>query len=79
MDSATAGVLDAVDELRLQMFGVVSDVVRIPSGSVGVGENDAQAFMADALASRGFDLDCWRIDLEELRVDPDAARAGRQR
>ena len=71
MSDQVADVLDAVDGLQASMMHLVGDVVRIPSVSGTDAENDAQAFIAGVLARAGFDVDHWRIDLDDIRADPD--------
>ena len=71
MPGALADVLDAVDGLTTDMVRLIGEVVRIPSVSGTDAENDAQAFLAGVLRRAGWDVDHWRIDLDELVGHPD--------
>jgi acetylornithine deacetylase len=66
-----ADVLDAVDGLTTDMMRLIGDVVRIPSVGGTDAENDGQAFLAGVLERSGWDVDHWRIDLDELVRHPD--------
>ena len=66
-----ADVLDAVDELTVDMMQLIGDVVRIPSVSGTEAENEAQGFLAGVLQRSGWEVDHWRIDLDELVRHPD--------
>jgi len=71
MSDHVAAVLDVVDGLQPQMMRLVADVVRIPSISGTDAENDAQAFTAGVFERAGLDVDHWRIDLDDIRSDPE--------
>ena len=71
MSEQVAAVLDAIGDLQPKMLGLLDDLVRMPSISGTDAENDAQAFVAEVLGRSGFDVDHWRIDLDELRDDPE--------
>jgi acetylornithine deacetylase len=71
MPGGLADVLDAVDELTTDMMQLIGDVVRIPSVSGTDAENEAQGFLAGVLQRSGWDVDHWRIDLDELVRHPD--------
>jgi acetylornithine deacetylase len=71
VDDPRNDVLDAVESLSDEMMRVLEATVRIPSVSGTDAENDAQAFFAGVLGEAGFDVDHWRIDLDELTADPD--------
>lgn len=71
MTQPVAKVLDAVDELSAEMVQLIGETVRVPSVSGTDAENEAQAFFAGVLGRAGFDVDHWRIDLDEITADPD--------
>jgi acetylornithine deacetylase len=71
MRDVLADVLDAVDELTTDMMQLIGDLVRIPSVSGTDAENEAQGFLAGVLQRSGWEVDHWRIDLDELVRHPD--------
>jgi acetylornithine deacetylase len=68
---ARATVLDQLDALAGDLIATTADLVQRASVSGTDGENDAQAHMATTMAAGGLDVDHWRIDLDELRRDPE--------
>ena len=64
-------VLAAVDELAPALVEDVAALVRIPSVGGTEAENDAQTAMSERFAAGGLEVDHWRIDLDELRADPE--------
>lgn len=69
--AAVSKVLDAVDALVPEMMAVTTELLRIPSVSGTDAENDAQSALAGRFDSIGFDVDHWRIDLDDLTARPD--------
>jgi len=64
-------VLDAVEQSTAGMLLEVADLVRVPSVSGTDAENEAQALLAARLDRTGYDVDHWRLDLDDLRAQPD--------
>ncbi len=64
----TERLLDAVDAAFDEEIRFLSDLTRIPS--LRGEEATAQDFMARAYASRGLDVDRWKIDVERIRHLP---------
>ncbi|MEM9042417.1 MAG: ArgE/DapE family deacylase [Actinomycetota bacterium] len=71
MTDRSAAVLDVVDSMRDDVIGATGDLVRIPSVGGTDAECDVQQHVADVLAGDGYDVDHWRLDLDELTNDPD--------
>ncbi|WP_229679909.1 ArgE/DapE family deacylase [Saccharopolyspora thermophila] len=61
--------LDAVDAKSI--LEDLRELVAIPSVGGTVGEHDAQQWCADKLASLGYRVDHWRIDVRELAEHDD--------
>lgn len=58
----------AVDAGFDAQVALLADLVKIPSQRGG--ESQAQAFMADVYRHRGYDVDSWKIDVDEIRALP---------
>ncbi|MBC7707606.1 ArgE/DapE family deacylase [Polaromonas sp.] len=67
--SAEARVLDAIDEAVL--VETLVTMLQIPSVTGTAAESDMQAWQARLLAEIGFEVDHWKLDLDELAVHPD--------
>lgn len=74
-DASTAQVhaaaLDAVDAGHDDAIDLLERLVAIPSVGGSIAEVEIQHVLADVLHGDGFDIDLWRIDLDELVADPD--------
>jgi acetylornithine deacetylase len=69
LSRAERRVLDALDEQTL-----VDDLVamiRVPSVTGSDAESDLQHWHAERLRTLGFDVDAWKLDLDELAAHPD--------
>lgn len=69
LSQAEAALLDAIDEQAL-----VDDLVamiRVPSVTGSDAESDLQHWHAGRLAALGFDVDMWKLDLDDLAAHPD--------
>lgn len=66
--NVAAAIIDAVDRGFDQQVRFTQDMVRIPS--TRGEEQRVQDFMADAMASRGFSVDQWRLDVDEIKDLP---------
>ncbi len=66
---AEARVLDAIDDER--MIADLVELVRVPSVTGTDAESDLQHTRAATLGELGFDVDAWRLDLDELHAHPD--------
>lgn len=62
-------VLAAIDDAAI--IEDLSTLVRIPSVDGTAAESHVQEWCARRLAGLGFTVDHWRLDLDELRADPD--------
>jgi acetylornithine deacetylase len=62
-------VIDAIDEA--EVIRDLTALVAIPSVDGAREEIDAQRWCADRLAHLGLAVDCWDIDLAEIRRQPD--------
>lgn len=62
-------VLDAIDEHALVEQLVT--MIRIPSITGSDAESDLQHWYAARLAGLGFDVDTWKLDLDELAAHPE--------
>ncbi|MCY7401150.1 MAG: ArgE/DapE family deacylase [Nocardioides sp.] len=69
LSDAEARVLDAIDEQAL--VHALVDLIRIPSVTGTDAESDLQHRYAHQLATLGFDVDTWKLDLEGLASHPD--------
>ena len=67
----SATVLDSVESLHDSMFAELRSLLRVPSVSGTVAENDAQQHMSAVLGAGGMDVDLWQIDLPTLIAHPD--------
>lgn len=61
-------IRDAVDAAFDRQVAFLSALTAHPS--TRGHEQSAQAFMADALRARGYDMDIWRIDIDDIRHLP---------
>nr|WP_297423604.1 ArgE/DapE family deacylase [uncultured Actinotalea sp.] len=66
---AESRVLDAIDEQRL--VDDLVELIRTPSVTGTDGESDLQQWHARRLTELGFEVDHWRLDLDELAAHPD--------
>ncbi|MCW4051296.1 MAG: ArgE/DapE family deacylase [Candidatus Bathyarchaeota archaeon] len=66
MNAAERRVLEHIDHDEMKQF--IMELVSIPSYEGE--ETPAQKFMAEKLASLGFDVDTWMIDFDELSKHP---------
>jgi len=64
-------VLESVDALAPAMVDETSALIQIPSISGSDAENEAQAVLAHRLRTTGYDIDHWRIDLDEVCMHAD--------
>jgi len=64
-----ARVLDAIDETALVQHLV--DLIRVPSVTGTDAESELQHRHAAELAELGFDVDTWKLDLQELSAHPE--------
>lgn len=62
-------VLDAIDEHALVEHLV--EMIRIPSITGSDAESELQHAYAARLALLGFDIDTWKLDLDDLAEHPD--------
>lgn len=60
-----AQIVEAVDAKFDEQVSLLADLVRIPSQRGG--EAAAQAFMAEQYRDRGYSVDHWKIDLDEIK------------
>ena len=61
-------LIEAVDAAFDDQIEFLSELTAFPS--TRGNEQDAQDFMARALAARGYDVDRWQIDVEEISTLP---------
>lgn len=66
-----AAALAAVDAGHGHAIDLLERLVAIPSVGGSVAEVEIQHVLADVLHADGFDVDLWRIDLDEIVADPD--------
>ena len=69
LSSAEQRALDHFDEAGL--VRTLTELVSTPSITGSDAESDIQHLVAGRLASVGFDVDAWELDLAALRADPD--------
>jgi acetylornithine deacetylase len=69
LSDVEARVLDSLDEQALVDHLV--ELIRVPSVTGTDAESDLQHRHADALTELGFDVDAWKLDLDELHAHPD--------
>lgn len=69
LTNAEARVLDAIDETAL--VDNLVKMIQIPSVTGTAAESELQAWQARLLSEIGFDVDHWKIDLDELAAHPD--------
>ena len=69
LSRAECRVLDAIDEHAL--VDELVTMVRIPSLTGSDAESDLQHWHAVQLATLGFDVDTWKLDLGDLAAHPD--------
>jgi acetylornithine deacetylase len=69
LSGAEVRLLDAIDEQAL--VHELVDLIRIPSVTGTAAESDLQHWHAGQLAALGFDVDTWKLDLDELAAHPD--------
>jgi acetylornithine deacetylase len=67
-DAARRAILDAVAANFDAQTAMLADFVRIPS--LRFREGPAQDFMAAALRARGYEVDDWKIELDDLKDLP---------
>jgi len=68
MQTTKLDILHAVDELFDQQTEFLAELVRYPS--LRGKESPAQVFVADVLAERGFEVDSWNLDVDEISAMP---------
>lgn len=61
-------ILDAVEALFDEQTAFLAELTSFPS--TRGQEQDAQRFIAEAFAARGYEVDRWRIDLDDIRHMP---------
>ncbi|WP_328518781.1 M20/M25/M40 family metallo-hydrolase [Kribbella sp. NBC_00359] len=66
---AERAVLAAIDDERI--VAELRELVRIPSVDGTAAESDVQTWCARRLGALGAAVDHWRLDLDELRADPE--------
>ncbi len=66
---AEARVLEAIDEQRL--VDELVTLIRIPSVTGSGAESELQHWHARELSQLGFDVDHWKLDLDDLAAQPD--------
>ena len=71
MDDVCRRVLDEVDAHVDAMFGILRQLVEIPSISGTDAENEAIAAVARIFADHGLDVDHWQIPLDDITARPD--------
>lgn len=71
MSDPVADVLEAVERSAGRLVEEAAALIRIPSVGGSDAENDAQAALARRLVGDGYDVDHWRLDLEDLARHPD--------
>jgi len=64
-------VLDEVDAGEDAMVGLLCSMVREPSVSGSDEENSSQAALSRVLDRSGFEIDHWRVPLEDVLASPD--------
>ena len=69
ISGAEARVLDAIDENAL-VENLVS-LIQIPSVTGTEAESEIQAWQAQLLTEIGFNVDHWKIDIDEMAAHPD--------
>ncbi|MGY3128733.1 acetylornithine deacetylase [Agrococcus sp. UYP33] len=69
LSAAEVRVLDAIDVDAL--VADVVDLIRVPSVTGTDAESDLQHHQARRLAALGFDVDTWKLALDELAAHPD--------
>ncbi|HEY8300680.1 MAG TPA: ArgE/DapE family deacylase [Jatrophihabitans sp.] len=69
LSDAELRVLDAIDERA--MVQELVELIRIPSVTGSDAESDLQHRQAGRLASLGFEVDAWKLDLDALATHPD--------
>lgn len=62
-------VLDAIDDSAL--VSELVEMIRIPSVTGSDAESDLQHWHAEQLGTLGFDVDTWKLDLDELALHSD--------
>lgn len=67
--SAEARILDAIDEKLL--VNTLVKMIQIPSVTGTEAESEIQAWQAQLLSEIGFEVDHWKIDIDELAMHPD--------
>lgn len=68
MQTTKLDILHAVDELFDLETEFLAELVRYPS--LRGKEAPAQVFVADVLAERGFEVDSWNLDVDEISAMP---------
>jgi len=66
---AETQVIDAIDETEL--VETLVKMLQIPSVTGSDAESDLQALQANLLSELGFEVDHWKLDLDELAAHPD--------
>lgn len=66
---AEARVLNAIDEQTL--VDELVALIRVPSVTGSDAESDLQHWHTDQLTRLGFDVDTWKLDLDDLAAHPD--------
>ena len=67
-DDLKARIMSEVEQGFSAQIAFTSDLVRFPS--VRGAEADAQRFMGEALGRRGYEVDQWKIEVEDIRHLP---------
>lgn len=67
-DDLKTRLCDAVDQEFDRQIAFLSALTAHPS--TRGNEQSAQGFMADELAARGYEIDCWQIDIAEIQHLP---------
>ncbi|MFV1960434.1 MAG: ArgE/DapE family deacylase [Acidimicrobiia bacterium] len=68
MNDRTADILEAVDAGFDDEVQFIADLVRFPS--TRGNEEDAQRFMADAFELRGYAVDVWKVNVDDISSLP---------
>ena len=69
LSRAEVRVLDAIDEQAL--VDELAVMIRVPSLTGSDAESDLQHWHSTQLAALGFEVDTWKLDLDDLAAHPD--------
>lgn len=69
LSTAETRILDAIDETAL--VAELVDLIRVPSVTGTDAESDLQHRFTGQLDGLGFEVDAWKLDLDELMAHPD--------